>query len=155
MFLLFNSTDRARKMRLTGPLARPKKGASPMKHSGPLTKPQRRDMPIKALRPFYTKHASLLVTAQNEGPTRLAQRPIIGSLSKIRKIEYNILQIQPNIINKERKVMTVHHQTLSSNKERRLSRINCSFYILYQNPIPIIIKISYPMGTNPSHRLTG
>ena len=126
----WGETDRARKIRLTGPLARPKKGASPTKHSGPLTR--RRDMPIKALRPFYPKHASLLVPAQNEGPTRLAQRPIIGSLSKIKKIEYNILQIQPNLINKERKVMTVHHQTLSPNKERRLSQINCSFYILYQ-----------------------
>ena len=148
-------SDRARKIRLTCPLARPKKGVSPMKHSGPLTKPQRRYMPIKTLRPFYTKHVSLLVPAQNEGPTRLAQRPTIGSLSKIRKIEYNILQIQQNLINKERKVMTVHHQTLSSNKERRLFRINCSFYILYQNPIPIIIKISYLMGTNPSHCPTG
>ena len=72
--------DRVRKIRLTSPLVRPKKEVIPTKHSGPLAKPQRRDMPIKAFRPFLHQHSSLLVPAQNEGPTRLAQRPIMGSL---------------------------------------------------------------------------
>ena len=65
--------DRARKIRLTGPLARPKKEVCLTKHSGPLAKPQRRDMPIKALKAFLRQHSCFLVPAQNEGPTYLAQ----------------------------------------------------------------------------------
>ena len=45
--------DRVRKIRLIGPLARPKKEASPMKHVGSLAKPQRRGTPIEAFGTFY------------------------------------------------------------------------------------------------------
>ena len=44
--------DRVQKIRLTGPLAKPKKETGPTKHSGPFAKPQRRGMPIAAFKPF-------------------------------------------------------------------------------------------------------
>ena len=124
--------DRVRKIRLTGPLVRPKKKVSPTKYTRPLAKPQRRGLPIEAFSPFYVSIQAFLVPTQNEGPIRSARGPIMESLLKIGEIEYIILQTQPNLINKERKKIIYHHQIGSPNKEGRLSQINCSFYIPYQ-----------------------
>ena len=128
----WGATNRVRKIRLTGPLAKPKKETSPTKYTSPFAKPQRRGSPIEAFSPFYINLQAFLVPTQNEGPIRSARKPIMESLPKIREIEYIILQIQPNLINKERRIITVHHQTGSPNKKGRLSQIKCSFYIHYQ-----------------------
>ena len=128
----WGATDRVRKIRLTSPLTKPKKEPSPTKYTSPFAKPQRRGSPIEAFSPFYVSLQAFLVPTQNEGPIRSARRLIMKSLPKIREIEYIILQIQSNLINKERRVITVHHQTGSPNKKGRLSKINCSYYIHYQ-----------------------
>ena len=49
--VIYLQRDRVRKIRITGPLAKPKKEASPMKHSGPPVKHQRRGTPIEVFRP--------------------------------------------------------------------------------------------------------